>query len=977
MLDYLLKSGVCLAVFYLFYKLLLEKEPIHMFKRFYLLGGLLLAFAIPLITFTTMVEVEPMIMAPINYSEVTFEPQPIFDAEVTPINYWPIILWTVYGFGVLAFGLKFLFNLFQIGFRVRKNTKQKVKQFTHVLLEHLSTPHTFFNYIFLNKQRYLQHQIPQEVFWHEETHAKQKHSFDVVVLEILQVVFWFNPLLYFIKKDIKLNHEFLADKAVLNKGVSLTAYQEILLAFSSNSTEPVLANALNYSSIKKRFTIMKTKTSQKKAWFKSLVLLPLVAVLVYSFSREKIIEVEASNETVQINLEDENEFQENYKSSTIEGATDRMMEEYSEFMSSFEKSKMVYGNLYKRAVAIYDLMSDAQKASVKKYPNFGVMNHKMSETKPRKPTEAEFNSWKDKSKFAIWIDGKYVDNSVLSNYTKSDIVYFSGSFVYKNARSKKFPQTQQYSLYTKTGFEEAYEKADYKKYMNLLNKYNEEVEFFNKTDKTDNSELLILKQQADFIYNSFNEEELTKYNPPKSQEVPKALISTNNAAKVNVVPNIYISISNNKEIVINGNNPIALKTITPAIEEILKEYTPNQVSKIKVIIKTDAITNMGCVLNVKNKLHEAGIRGRIINSSSVEMQVRDKATPQEIAEYNKLAKEYNAVPTDKMIVKEKDLERINYIYNKMTNIQKEEAETFPDWKFPPPLSNNQSQDTTSNNKLARLVSKYNMLKAQQNASKNSADSNNLTEQLKALEKSINEHLSNVTKNSYLATPQELTEYNKLAKHYNNMSKQNMNIKLKDVERLQFIYNKMTQEQKNGAESFPDLPPPPPAPPTPRKVIKNDTQYGYDIPPPPPPVPSQKTINKGSIELQKAFKEFSEKSKIYGTSVQNYRTTKEGMRNVEDEYKKVMELYERYEKIAIEEGISPTPPPPPPTPPNPIDHIVELAKQNALFYYEDKKITSDKAIELIKESKRIHMHVLSEGSSKPIVKLSKKPITVKN
>ena len=308
MLTYLLKSGVCLAVFYLFYKLLLEREAIHKFKRIYLLGGLLLAFTIPLITFTTIVEIEPVQFTNHNYPEIPFELDTIQDA--TPINYWPIILWTLYGFGVAVFGLKFLFNLYQIGSKIRKNPNQKANRFTHVLLQNLITPHTFFSNIFLNKRQYEEHQIPQEVFWHEETHAIQRHSFDVVLVEILQVIFWFNPLLYFIKKDIKLNHEFLADRAVLNKGVSLTVYQEILLTFSSNQTEPLpndvgIANALNYSSIKKRFTIMKTQPSKKVIWIKSMILLPLLVVLNYSFSEQKIEEVEQNILAQKINTTSE------------------------------------------------------------------------------------------------------------------------------------------------------------------------------------------------------------------------------------------------------------------------------------------------------------------------------------------------------------------------------------------------------------------------------------------------------------------------------------------------------------------------------------------------------------------------------------------------------------------------------------------------------------------------------------------------
>ncbi|VAV84044.1 Regulatory sensor-transducer, BlaR1/MecR1 family / TonB-dependent receptor, partial [hydrothermal vent metagenome] len=232
MIIYILKFSACLALFLVFYKLVLEKENMHVFKRFYLLGTLLLSIAIPLITFTyyvePSVEIIPQITQniPLQNSVILLEPQ---------IDYLPIILWSIYGLGVFLFGVNFLRNLYQLNYKIKHNPKQKNNRITNVLLKDLVIPHTFFNYIFLNKQKFETHQIPKEVFWHEETHAIQKHSIDVLFIEILQIVFWFNPLIYFIKHAVKLNHEFLADQAVIKKGVETATYQETLLAFSSNA----------------------------------------------------------------------------------------------------------------------------------------------------------------------------------------------------------------------------------------------------------------------------------------------------------------------------------------------------------------------------------------------------------------------------------------------------------------------------------------------------------------------------------------------------------------------------------------------------------------------------------------------------------------------------------------------------------------------------------------------------------------------
>ncbi|MGJ8591018.1 MAG: M56 family metallopeptidase [Aquaticitalea sp.] len=299
MLVYLLKFSACLAIFLVFYKLFLERENMHKIKRYYLLVTIFIALSIPLITFTSYVE-------PDVSEVVEFQTFQITEAEPENIaakpNYLPIILWTIYSLGVLLFASKFILNLSKIFIKINSNPKHKSKDFTHVLLRDLVTPHTFFNFIFLNKQKFETREIPEEVFIHEEAHARQKHSIDILLIELLQIVFWFNPLIYLTKESIKMNHEFLADEAVLEQGISPSIYQQLLLTFSSNVTEPQLANAINYSSIKKRFTVMKTQTSKQKIWLRSFLLVPLVAITLYGFSATK--EVIKTSEDLQVSNSD-------------------------------------------------------------------------------------------------------------------------------------------------------------------------------------------------------------------------------------------------------------------------------------------------------------------------------------------------------------------------------------------------------------------------------------------------------------------------------------------------------------------------------------------------------------------------------------------------------------------------------------------------------------------------------------------------
>jgi hypothetical protein len=315
LLEYLWKSAACMGAFLLFYQFLLEKENMHVFKRFFLLVAIVLSLTIPTLVFTEYIEVPVEITStPIENidSRVAFVPAKAEVSDIDVINR-DLILLSIYILGVIGFGLRFIKHLFQIGYRIKTNPKRRLHFFTQVLLLEKMPPHTFFNYIFLNKKEVEKKNIPKEVLLHEETHAKQLHSIDVLFIELLQVIFWFNPLIYLFKKNIKLNHEFLADSAVLKEDVPSTTYQNTLLSYLSAASEynyqsVNVANAINYSStrltvlgrtfefgstvgqVKKRFTIMKTQTSKQSKVIKSLLVFPVIAVLLFGFSETKVVE---------------------------------------------------------------------------------------------------------------------------------------------------------------------------------------------------------------------------------------------------------------------------------------------------------------------------------------------------------------------------------------------------------------------------------------------------------------------------------------------------------------------------------------------------------------------------------------------------------------------------------------------------------------------------------------------------------------
>ena len=157
-------------------------------------------------------------------------------------------------------------NILKIISKINSNTKIDYKNAKLVLLKEKVLPHTFLNYIFINEIDYNNRKIEEELFSHELTHVTQKHTFDILFIEILKTIFWFNPIFIFYKKAIQLNHEFLADEKVVKLYNNIPFYQNLFLSKANENQPFYLASNLNYLLTKKRL-IMMTKTTSNKANF--------------------------------------------------------------------------------------------------------------------------------------------------------------------------------------------------------------------------------------------------------------------------------------------------------------------------------------------------------------------------------------------------------------------------------------------------------------------------------------------------------------------------------------------------------------------------------------------------------------------------------------------------------------------------------------------------------------------------------------
>ncbi|RXG18518.1 beta-lactamase regulating signal transducer with metallopeptidase domain [Leeuwenhoekiella aestuarii] len=288
MTAYLIKSILCLLVLWGFYKIALEQTAAHHFKRFYLLGSMVIALTLPLLTFSYTVEVEPQTVIA---ESAVFEPTVLTETTVAtpveePTNWLAISLGVLYAAGVLLFGFRFLRNLIRLRRKITNNEKVQAKGHINVLLLGKVIPHSFLRFIFMPKKEFKNNSIAPEVLAHEHAHVAQKHSWDILFIEFLQVVFWFNPLLSFVKKEIALNHEFLADQAALKNENSVENYTHLLFTYSGGAHHTALSSPINYSLTKKRILMLSKTRSVKKLATRLSLFVPVLALCIYFFNQE-------------------------------------------------------------------------------------------------------------------------------------------------------------------------------------------------------------------------------------------------------------------------------------------------------------------------------------------------------------------------------------------------------------------------------------------------------------------------------------------------------------------------------------------------------------------------------------------------------------------------------------------------------------------------------------------------------------------
>ena len=294
LLFYFLKVILCSAVMFLYYRIFLKDKTFHHYNRFYLLGTLVVSLLLPLLKVDYFT---------INVNQNIYElllllqNNPTSNISSNDFSIYPIIF-AILALVAVFFVAKFGFALWKINQFKKEYPEEKLEGISFYMTNLENAPFSFFRNLFWKNSILLQSDLGKQILKHEMVHIEQKHSYDKLFIEILTAVFWFNPIFYFIKKELNLIHEYLADKKALKNSDTKAFAQMLLETHFSGTILPGTSPFLN-SNLKKRIIMLK-KSNTKFAYFRKVFALPLLFLLFFVYMvKAKNTEIQKTNKMVE------------------------------------------------------------------------------------------------------------------------------------------------------------------------------------------------------------------------------------------------------------------------------------------------------------------------------------------------------------------------------------------------------------------------------------------------------------------------------------------------------------------------------------------------------------------------------------------------------------------------------------------------------------------------------------------------------
>ena len=272
-LTYDLKVAALLAVFYMFYRLMLSRETFHCLNRVVLLMTAIASFLLPLCVIT----IHQTIVVEGSKADISLGQLKMMVADGDQLSLWHTILIVVFCIGMVATLSHTLYGLFRVWLLIRRSEQHPQSDGTVICVAKGDvSPFSWMHYIVLSQSDYEAHDA--SILAHERGHVRHRHSIDLILVDSLTALQWFNPAMWMLRQDLRAIHEYEADAAVLSQGINMRQYQYLLIQKAVAHCGYSVVNGISHSTLKNRINMMLNKKSNRASMLKLLAFLPIVGV---------------------------------------------------------------------------------------------------------------------------------------------------------------------------------------------------------------------------------------------------------------------------------------------------------------------------------------------------------------------------------------------------------------------------------------------------------------------------------------------------------------------------------------------------------------------------------------------------------------------------------------------------------------------------------------------------------------------------
>ncbi len=297
-LLYLSKMMICSAVMFAYYLLFLKDKTFHHYNRFYLLLSVVISLVLPSVKISYFT-IETNRNVYLLLSKFNQNQPQTTSHDVTIYS----VFYTIIGVVSVALLIKLIIGILKINSIKKQFPNETIEGIRFYQTNLNNAPFSFFRNLFWKKSIEINSPVGQQILKHEMVHIEQKHSWDKLLMQISKSVFWFNPVFYFINKEINLIHEYLADKKAVKKSDTKAFAQMLLESHFSGSVLPVTSPFLS-SNLKKRLTMI-TKNKTKYSYARKLFALPILFFMVFAYMvNAKNKEIKETNKAIEIAVQE-------------------------------------------------------------------------------------------------------------------------------------------------------------------------------------------------------------------------------------------------------------------------------------------------------------------------------------------------------------------------------------------------------------------------------------------------------------------------------------------------------------------------------------------------------------------------------------------------------------------------------------------------------------------------------------------------